>query len=193
MASPEAITAEVALDARVDPVARTSEYQQMLLGVLGDRDPAQVIAGLPDELERLIGEAGDHLRTRPAEGEWSPIEILGHLLDAEIVLAGRYRWILAHDRPPLIAYEQDLWVERLRHQEDDPVEMLALFRALVRSHLRLWERTPEVERGRVGMHAERGPESYEQSFRMLAGHGLFHLAQLRRTLAQVRGASRPAG
>ena len=191
MAGPDETTPEAALEARVDPVARTSEYQQMLLGVLGERDPAQVIASVPDELDRLVGEAGEHLRTRPAEGEWSPIEILGHLLDAEIVLAGRYRWILAHDEPPLIAYDQDLWVGRLRHRDDDPAEMLALFRALVRSHLHLWERTPAADRARVGMHAERGPESYEQSFRMLAGHGLFHLAQLRRTLTQVRGASPP--
>jgi hypothetical protein len=179
------IDAEAALDARVDPVARTSEYQQMLLRVLGDRDPAEVIAALPDEAQRLIEEAGDRVRTRPAPGEWSAIEILGHLLDAEIVLAGRYRWILAHDEPPLIAYDQDLWVERLKHQDDDPEEMLELLRALIRSHLRLWERTSEAERARVGMHAERGPESFEQSFRMLAGHGLFHLAQMRRALAEV--------
>jgi hypothetical protein len=177
--------AEAALDANVDPVARTSEYQRMLLGVLGDRDPAQVIATIPDEAEQLLKEAGDRVRIRPAPGEWSAIEILGHLLDAEIVLAGRYRWILAHDRPPLIAYDQDLWVERLGHQDDDPEEMLALLRALVRSHLRLWERTSEADRARVGMHAERGPESYEQSFRMLAGHGLFHLAQMRRTLGEA--------
>jgi DinB superfamily len=150
MGEAEALTidAEAALDAHVDPVARTSEYQQMLLGVLGDRDPAQVIATLPDRLEKLVAEAGQHLRERPAAGEWSPIEILGHLLDAEIVLAGRYRWILAHDEPPLIAYDQDLWVERLRHQDDDPAEMLALFRALVRSHHRLWERTSEADRAR---------------------------------------------
>jgi hypothetical protein len=86
-----------------------------------------------------------------------------------------------------MAYDQDLWVERLRHQDDDPREMLALLRALVRSHLRLWERSSPAERSRVGMHAERGRESYEQSFRMLAGHGLFHIAQMRRTLEQVSG------
>ena len=160
----------------------------MLLGVLGARDPAEVVASLPDEVEHVLVDAGNHLRTRPARGEWSVIELLGHLLDAEIVLAGRYRWILAHDRPPLIAYDQDLWVDRLNHQDDDPREMLALFRALVRSHLRLWERTSDADKQRVGMHEERGPESYEMSFRMLAGHGLFHIAQMRRTLEQVSGA-----
>ena len=107
-------------------------------------------------------------------------------MDAEIVLAARYRWVLAHDEPPLVGYDQDLWVERLRHQDDDPAEMLALYRALVRSHLQLWERSSDADRARVGIHAERGPESYDLSFRMLAGHGLFHLAQMRRALAQLR-------
>jgi DinB family protein len=184
---PEAIDAEAALDRDVDPVARASEYQQMLLGVLGDRDPVQVQAQLPDELEAVIAEAGEHLRTRPAPGEWSALEILGHLVDAEIVLAGRYRWVLAHDEPPLVGYDQDLWVDRLRHQDDDPAEMLALLGALIRSHLQLWAKSSESERARVGIHAERGPESFDLSFRMLAGHGLFHLAQIRRTLAQAAG------
>jgi len=38
------------------------------------------------------------------------------------------------------------------------------------------------------MHAERGPESYELMFRMLAGHDRFHLDQMRRTLATIRAA-----
>ena len=181
--------AERALEIDVDPVARADEYRRMLLGGLGDRDPAEVQARLPDELEQVVAEAGPNLRARPAPGEWSAAEILGHLVDAEIVLAGRYRWILAHDEPPLVGYDQDLWVDRLGHQDDDPAEMLALLNALVRSHLQLWAKSSESDRARVGIHAERGPESFDLSFRMLAGHGLFHLAQMRRTLEQVAGAS----
>jgi hypothetical protein len=35
------------------------------------------------------------------------------------------------------------------------------------------------------VHAERGPESYELTFRLIAGHDRFHLAQARRALAAV--------
>ena len=182
----EAIDADQALDLDVDPIADAKAYQDMLLGVLGERDPAEVQAGLADQLQAVVEEAGDDLRKKPDPREWSALELLGHIVDAEIVLAARYRWVLAHDEPPLVGYDQDLWVERLRHQDDDPAEMLALYRALVRSHLQLWERSSEADRARVGIHAERGPESYDLSFRMLAGHGLFHLAQMRRTLARVR-------
>ena len=39
---------------------------------------------------------------------------------------------------------------------------------------------------RYGVHAERGTESFELLFRMLAGHDRFHLDQARRTLEAVR-------
>src|SRR6266542_4257051 len=133
----------------------------------------------------VVEEAGPHLRTRPAPGEWSVLEVLGHILDAEIALAGRYRWILAQDEPILIGYDQDRWVERLHSQDDDPEEMLALFRALRSSHLRLWAGASESDRARLSIHSERGPESFDLSFRLMAGHGLYHLGQMRRTLAQV--------
>ena len=43
------------------------------------------------------------------------------------------------------------------------------------------------DRARYGVHAERGPESYELTFRLIAGHDRFHLAQAGRTLAALRG------
>jgi hypothetical protein len=39
------------------------------------------------------------------------------------------------------------------------------------------------------MHAERGPESVDLTFRLMAGHDRFHLAQARRALDAVRASS----
>ena len=178
---------EGVLDRYVDPVAEAAEYQRLLLRFLGDRDPALVQSELADQVAEILADAGPLARTRPEAGEWSALECLGHLLDAEIVYAGRYRWTLAEDEPPMIGYDQDLWVQRLHHEDDDPEEMLSLLRAIRRSNLELWERTPARDRSRVGLHSERGPESFDLSFRLIAGHGLFHLAQMQRALAGVRG------
>lgn len=173
----------------VDPVGEPSAYQDMLLGLVGERDPVALQQTLVDEVEGMIDAAGQLLRTRPAPNEWSVLELVGHLLDGELVTAARYRWILAHDRPELAGYDQDLWVSRLGHNQGDPEAKLDLLRALRRSNLDLWERTPSGERERVGIHSERGPESYELTFRLTAGHGLFHLEQMERTLAAVRSSS----
>lgn len=170
-----------------DPVANPTQYRQALLDLLGRDDPAEVQASTPAALAELLIDAGDRLRTPPAEGEWSALELVGHFADAELVTAARYRWILAHDRPDLAPYDQDLWATRLRHRDDDPAELLSLFEALRRANLRLWERTPQDERDRFGIHAERGEESFDLLFRMLAGHDRFHLNQLRRTVDAVSG------
>jgi hypothetical protein len=177
---------DAALERRVDPVAQADAYREMLLALLGDRDPAEVQAQLVDQLQALVEPASPHLRTKPAPGEWSALEVLAHILDAEIVSAGRYRWILAHDQPTLIGYDQDLWVDRVHDADDSPEEMLALLRALRTSHLRLWARTSEEDRARFGVHTERGQESFELTFRLIAGHDRFHLGQLRRTLDKVK-------
>src|SRR5438094_10014512 len=103
-----------------DPVMQAAAYQQHLLDLLGQDDPAEVQASTRARLLAVVKDAGSDLRQTPAPGEWSVLELLGHLVDAEIVVSGRYRWVLSHDRPPLLGYDQDRWVERLRHKDDPP-------------------------------------------------------------------------
>ena len=169
-----------------DPIADPTAYQNHLLGLLGEEDPASVQASTPPLLRRLVEDAGSDLTTRPEASEWSVMECLAHLVDAEIVASSRYRFILAQDEPVIIGYDQDLWVERI-HGEDDLDHMLDLFDALRLANVTLWARTPKDQRQRVGIHQERGPESYDLTFRMLAGHDRFHIAQAERALAAVRG------
>ena len=169
-----------------DPVTEPQAYQQHLLGLLGDDDPADVQVGTVAAWQSLVDEAGDDLRTRPEQKEWSVYECVGHALDAEIVMSGRYRWVIAHDEPPLIGYDQDLWVDRLHVGNESIDELLELLAPLKSANIALWNRTPIEQRGRVGMHAERGPESFDLAFRMIAGHDRFHLAQARRALDAVR-------
>jgi hypothetical protein len=163
-------------------------YQDRLLSLLGQDDPAEVAQATPSAVQSLVREAGPDLQRRPAPGEWSVLELLGHLVDAEIVVSGRYRWTISQDEPPLLGYDQDLWVARLRHNEARPEELLAVFSTLRTANLRLWRGSTAEDRDRVAVHAERGPESYGLMFRMLAGHDRFHLNQMRETLRTVRQA-----
>jgi hypothetical protein len=169
-----------------DPIQDPSGYQRHLLGLLGDDDPARVQTETPSAFRALLELAGPDVSANPDPTEWSVAQCLAHVTDAEIVVSGRYRWILAHDEPPLIGYDQDLWVDRLHTPADPPHELFSLLEPLRAANIALWRRTPEERRGRVGMHAERGPESYELTFRLIAGHDRFHLAQAERVLASIR-------
>ncbi len=172
-----------------DALAAGRAYQQQLLALLGKDDPARVQEHTASAVRSVLVDAASDLRKRPALAEWSVLELLGHLVDAETVMSGRFRWTLSQDEPPLLGYDQDLWVARLRHNDDRPDELLAVFSALRAANLQLWRRSSADDRQRVAMHAERGAESYELMFRMLAGHDRFHLNQMRETLRQVRAAT----
>jgi hypothetical protein len=176
------------MTAYVDPVAQPSEYQRMLLDLLGNRDPAEVQSGTPSAIRTLAGEAGDLLRERPEPKEWSVFECIAHICDAELVIAGRYRWILAQDRPEILPYDQDLWIDRFHagRTEETIDSLMAVFEPLRAADILLWQKTPIGDRARYGLHRERGPESYELTFRLAAGHDIFHLDQARRALDQVR-------
>ena len=166
-----------------DELTDPSGYQRHLLRLLGDDDPADVQAATPATLRALVAEAGERLTARPEPGEWSVYGCLAHVADAELVMSGRYRWVLAHDEPPLIGYDQDLWVDRLHADEGDVDAMLDLFDVLRAANVSLWRSATDADRARVGMHAERGPESYDLAFRMIAGHDRFHIAQARMALS----------
>jgi len=171
----------------IDPVASPEAYRRELLSYLGADDPAVVQQATVARLREIVGAAGDRLRVRPEPREWSVIECVGHLVDSELVAGARMRWILAEDEPDIVGYDQDRWVDALRHGADDPEESIALFEALRGANLRLWAATPEADRERFGRHRERGPESYDLIVRLAAGHDRFHIAQAERALAAVRG------
>jgi DinB family protein len=178
----------------VDPVASPEAYRRLILSFLGEDDPAVVQAATVARMRMLVQEAGERLRDRPEPTEWSVIECLGHLVDSEFVASARQRWILAEDEPEIVGYDQDRWVDGLRHRDDDPEELIGLFATLRASNLRLWAQTPVADRERFGRHRERGPESYGLIVRLGAGHDRFHLAQAERALAAVRsGQAGPSG
>ena len=169
----------------IDPVQTPDAYRASLLAALGDDDPAVAQAETGAALRALVAHAGEALRIRPEPGEWSVLECIGHIADAELVTATRERWILAEVVPDIVGYDQALWVDRLDHNADDPAMLVEMFEALRRANIDLWARRSAADRARMGHHRERGDESYEMTFRLVAGHDRVHLAQARRALEAV--------
>jgi hypothetical protein len=168
-----------------DPVKQPAEYQRELLALLGGRDPVAVLAQTPAAMRsRAAGLSDDVLRRRPEPGEWSALEVLGHVWDAEVVFAFRARMILAQDEPRLAGFDQDLWTELPRPPF---AELLAAFDALRTVDLSLASATPPADWARSGMHEERGPTSFRLLLETMAGHDLAHLKQFDQTVAAVAG------
>jgi hypothetical protein len=166
-----------------DPVTEPEAYQQALLDLLGERDPVDVLATTPEVIDDLTTELDlALLQKRPEPEEWSVEEILGHIFDAEVVYAFRWRITLAQDGIRYPGYDQDAWTRLPRPPFP---EMLAAFASLRRANITLIEEVPSDQYARVGHHEERGPESFELAVRVVAGHDLAHIKQLEQTLAAV--------
>jgi uncharacterized damage-inducible protein DinB len=125
------------------------------------------------------------LRRPEAPGKWSIVAVVAHLADSELVWAYRVRMVLAHDRPQIVGYDQDLWAERFQYEEADLDDALRRFRTLREADLALVRSLTPALLQRVGLHSERGEESLSHMVRLYAGHDLVHLRQIERIRSVV--------
>jgi uncharacterized damage-inducible protein DinB len=170
----------------VDSPQERAQYAGAILDLLGDKDPLNVLRQTPSVVARSIEMmTREKLRTPEGPGKWSMAQVLQHLADSDLVWGWRLRLILAHDRPELTGYDQDLWAERLHYADADPDEAMSMFALLRRANLKLIDRATPQDLKRVGVHSERGEESIEYLIRLYAGHDLLHLRQIDRISAAV--------
>jgi uncharacterized damage-inducible protein DinB len=170
-----------------DAHAEAGAYTEAVLGLLGSRDPWDVLDRGPDSVvDAAHGLTDAQLRHPEAPGKWSILAVLRHMLDSELVWGYRLHRIAAENRPEIHGYDQDLWADALDYAADSPATVLEEFAALRRMNLRFLRSLPTARLKRAGVHTERGDESIEHLIRMYAGHDLLHRAQIeriRKTLA----------
>lgn len=174
----------------VDRRSEAEQYRALMFQLAGEGDPSTRMAQTPDKVRGIVESESDQFRSRPALGEWSVIELLGHMVDVEHVAGVRLRRTLYEADVTLPGFDQDRWVSARGCAEVNPGPLLDALTAMRPLTIAAWENASAEQRQDVALHADRGPESAEKTYRMLAGHDQFHLDQMRRTLEQVRGAAR---
>lgn len=169
-------------------IANPDAYRKKLEGLLGSRDPLEVMSRTADVLADIVrSHTTKQLRTRPFEGKWTPNEVIGHLVDTEWVYGFRLRLILSEEQPQILGMDQDLWVAAQRHNEREPMDLVDTFRVLRKFNLDVWRRIEPAGYERFGLHNERGNETLGMMLRLEAGHDLSHIDQITRYLAAVKG------
>jgi DinB superfamily len=165
-------------------------YIEALLDLLGNQDPVAVLQQTPLSLQQTLDALSQAAIMRPeAPGKWSIGAVIHHLADSDLVWAYRVRMVLAHDRPQLTGYDQDLWANRLHYLDGDAAEALDRLKVLRRCNLGLVQQMSDTDRRRAGLHAERGEETIEHMIRMCAAHDLLHLRQIDRIRRAVSESS----
>lgn len=162
-----------------DATGAPLEYRDALLALVGERDPLEIMAATPDAVAALC--AGAPPAPAGAGEEWSAADVVGHLVDVEIVFGFRYRLALTEDEPAYPGYDEKRFAALPKPPLD---ELVTTFRRLRAHNLHLLGRLGPDDLLRVGVHGEQGPETVDVIVRKLAGHDLAHLDQLRRTVGR---------
>src|SRR5260370_35330185 len=111
----------------------------------------EVMEGLRDVPARIAKAFGtrpaSQLSAAPAQGEWSPAEILAHLRASDDILAYRAYMILARDNPPLPAFDERRWAVVAGYAHMDALDSLQTY--------------TRRREGRVTMLDGQAPEGWE--------------------------------
>jgi len=139
-----------------------------------EKSPKQIaaaVSGLPDKV----------LRYKPSPEKWCILEILGHLVDMEIVLAYRMRQMMADKKPVIAPIEQDDWARNLGYMETPAVELVALYGLNRHHNLRLLRRLTVEDLAKSAYHPELKQDmNLAEIVERIARHGPNHLAQIER-------------
>ena len=153
---------------------------------MGDRRTslATRLLAVPSEVRAAVeGLADGARRHRPAAGEWSAIEVVGHLVDKMEAWRGRVETLAAAgagDPPPmLLPYDQDADVRRNRYQEAKPGVLLGRLDGACRRFADAVLRAPDHALGRTGVHGEYGPVTLVDCVDLPLASIPDHLAQLK--------------
>lgn len=123
------------------------------------------------------------VRTVPAEqlraktfGEWTAVEVIGHVADMAEVFAERVRRIATEDRPRLPSVDQDKIAAERRNNERDPMGLARRVQAAHGEIVRVL--TEAGNRSRVGVHDEQGEVDAAHVAGYQANHAHEHVSEL---------------
>jgi len=143
---------------------------------------AQYEAG-PEVLRAAVDGLTDvELDHRPADGGWTPREVVHHVADSEMTSAIRLRRLIAEEDPLIVGYDGDEFARRL-HYANRPIEpALAAVEAARATTAQILHGLTDAEWSRAGTHSESGPYGVEAWLEIYAVHCDDHAQQIREAL-----------
>lgn len=143
------------------------------------------MSGLPNTIENLLTEYASgaailseavagltdaQLRRPTTPGKWSPLEVVAHIADAEILYADRLIRVLGMNQPALPSMDPDAVQSRLPGNDRDLAEELALIGAIRKRMVRILRGCGPEDFQRIGVHSEAGPLTAETLLQRVVRH-----------------------
>jgi len=129
---------------------------------------------------RIALLSDDHaIQHHPAAGEWSAVEVVGHMIDKMQIWTSRVERLMGEERPALPAYDQDALVREHDYLHADPELLFERLRQACERFATLVERIPISALQREGVHEEVGPMTLRRCIEVPLESAPEHLKQLR--------------
>lgn len=134
---------------------------------------------------RLLAEAvkkfpREMWQFKPSPNRWSIHEILVHLADSESNAYLRARLFVAQPGNPVMAYDQDVWAQKLNyhaHSTEDAIALITLVRKMTYALIR---DLPEAAWSAKCTHPEHANYTFDRWLEIYAGHIPGHIAQMQK-------------
>lgn len=150
------------------------EHYQEYVNLVPEGDIIAIINAQTEETVAYIKDNEDRRDFRYAEGKWSLIEVIGHMIDTERIQAYRLMRIARGDKTPLAGYDDEAYVENAHFSTrtiDDLLEEFVAVRTSTVSLLRGLSEDAWEKRG----FANNGEFTVLALAYIIAGHELHHL------------------
>jgi len=152
------------------------EYPDYYRGYVELVPEGEIIEILSSQLEETISllKANKEKRDfRYAEGKWSLIEVVGHIIDTERVMAYRLLRIARGDKTSLHGYDDEVYVENARFSERKLEDLLDEFILVRKATLVLLKGLPKEVWQNIG-YANNGEFTVNSIAYIIAGHERHH-------------------
>src|SRR5581483_3233063 len=138
---------------------------------------------IPGSFRQALRTADERaIRHRPGPGEWSAIEVPGHMIDKMSHWSSRVERIAREVLPLLPEYDQDAEVRTHGYQQADPAVLCEALQQHCERFAALVEALPSSALQRQGIHSEYGPMTIQQCIETVLAAVDEHLKQLRTAL-----------
>jgi len=120
---------------------------------------------------------------KPSAHRWSIHEILVHLADSEANAYLRARRFIAEPGQPVMAYDQDVWAQKLNYQAQSTDDAVALLRLVRRMTYHLIKSQPDEVWSRTALHPEHADYTFERWLEIYSHHVHGHIEQMKKNHA----------
>jgi hypothetical protein len=145
-------------------------------------DPIESLARLKQTpltyRDRLSQILAANYENKLSPGEWSPMEVIKHIRDAETVLYSRIKRILEADNPYLDFQMVWDWADKPAAASESTAAIFDSYSASRAATIDILQNTPLRDWWRTAIHEEFGPVTLIEQVSYFTAHEISHLRQL---------------